>query len=79
MARFAAFSVQLDISCGCVTHAGTHINRPNRMNIAVSSHDAKRAERPESMATAARANAIVVVIAQNIRPGGIHFGTKLAV
>ena len=60
-------------------HAGTHINSPKRVSIAVSSQDAKSAEWLESTAIAARANAIVVAIAQNIWPGGIHFGTRLAV
>src|SRR5215467_14303667 len=54
-------------------------NNPKPINIAVSNRDAQRAERPESKAIAASANRIVVVIAQNICPGGIHFGTKSAV
>ena len=44
-------------------------------------HDREQAgrrhiRRPESIAVAAAASAIVVVIAQNIGPGGIHFGTN---
>src|SRR5215469_1440196 len=79
IARFSAFPAQLISLCGSAKGAGNHTKNPNPINIAVSNRDAQRAERPESKAIAASANRIVVVIAQNICPGGIHFGTKTAV
>ena len=47
--------------------------------IAVVNPDASRAMSPVRRAIAARAKKTVVAIAQNICPGGIHFGTKPAV
>jgi len=79
IAKFCALPAQLTILCGSTKGAGSHTSSPNPMSITVSKRDARRAERPESKAMAASASAIVVVIAQNICPGGIHFGTKDAV
>ena len=79
IARFCALPTQLNILSGSTKGAGSHTNNPKPMSIAVSKRDARRAERPESRAMAASANAIVVVIAQNICPRGIHFGTNDAV
>ncbi len=79
IAKFCALPAQLINLCGSAKGAGSHTSSPKPMSIAVSKREARRAERPESRAMDARANAIVVVIAQNICPGGIHFGTKAAV
>ena len=79
IAKFCALPAQLIILYGSANGAGSHTSNPNPMSIAVSKRDASRAERPESRAMAASANAIVVTIAQNICPGGIHLGTKEAV
>ena len=79
MARFSTFSVQLNSLCGSETMIGSHTRRPNPTSIMVTSRDARSAERPESSARAASPNAIVVAIAQNDCPGGIHFGTKFFV
>jgi hypothetical protein len=79
IAKFCALPAQLIILCGSAKGAGSHTSSPKPMSIAVSKRDARRAERPESRAMAVSANATVVVIAQNICPGGIHFGTKAAV
>ena len=79
IARFCALPAQLIILCGSAKGAGSHTSKPKPISMAVSNRDAIRAERRESSATAASANAIVVVIAQNICPGGIHLGTNAAV
>lgn len=79
IAKFCALPAQLIILCGSAKGAGSHTSSPKPTSIAVSNRDARSAERPESRAMAASANAIVVAIAQNICPGGIHFGTKAAV
>ena len=79
IARFCALPAQLISLCGSVNGAGIHTSNPKPISIAVRSRDASRAKRMVSSAMAASANAIVVVIAQNGCPGGIHFGTKSAV
>jgi len=79
IARFSALPAQLISLWGSANGAGSHTSNPKPISIAVSNRDVRRAERPDSSAMAASANAIVVVIAQNICPGGIHFGTKCAV
>ena len=79
IAQFCALPAQFISLWGSANGAGSHTSNPKPTSIAVSNRDASRAKRPESKAMAASAKAIVVVIAQNICPGGIHFGTNSAV
>src|SRR5690242_18600993 len=76
IAKVSVVSVQLDNLCGSEKRIGSHTSTPNPTSIAVSSPDARSADRPVTSATAASAKQIVVAIAQNIGPGGIHFGTS---
>jgi len=68
IARFSALPAQLISLWGSANGAGSHTSNPKPISIAVSNRDVRRAERPDSSAMAASANAIVVVIAQNICP-----------
>lgn len=66
MMRVVALPIQLAKLCGSEIHNGNQTNKQKPMNIIASNPDAKRAKRLESIAKAARANAIEVVTAQNI-------------
>ena len=58
---------------------GAHTRASKPTIIAVSKREARPARNPDKIATAASRKETVVAIAQNICPGGIHLGTKLAV
>src|SRR5271170_1909131 len=79
IARVSVPSDQFSKLWGFATSAGSHTSNPKPTIIAVVNRTASSARNPVSRAIPARANAPVVAIAQNICPGGIHFGTRLAV
>jgi hypothetical protein len=63
---------------GLAKSTGSHVSNPKPTIIVVVNPDTSRAMGPVRRAIAARAKKTVVAIAQNICPGGIHFGTRLA-
>src|ERR1700691_2079413 len=66
-------------SWGKVNSLGAHTRTSKPTIIAVSKRQARPVRYPERMAAAASKKKMAVAIAQNNCPGGIHFGTKLAV
>ena len=79
IARFCALPAQLNSLWASAKSVGNHTSSAKPTSINVSNREARRAACPESKAMAASAKATVVVIAQNICPGGIHLGTNEAV
>ncbi len=77
--RVSASSDQRKCSLGWTIRSGAHTSDPKSPTINVIVRMASRAWRLLSIAPAARTNAAVVTIAQNIWPGGIHLGTARAV
>src|ERR1700693_226586 len=77
--KVRANSDQFRCARGRAIRRGIQTTTPKRASMSVIRRNASRAWRSMRMAIAARANAIVVSIAQNIWLGGIHFGTKSAV
>jgi hypothetical protein len=77
--RQTALPAHAKCSWGEAKTLGAHTRTSKSTIIAVSKREASPARIPERMAAAASRKKAAVATVQNNCPGGIHFGTKLAV